>query len=82
MIGENWQLVTDELVEFAKYPVEVQDYMKITDRFRGNYRIYPTFIKENRKMSTCNRLDLQTLGSQPVMLKILPDHWPLIINVT
>ena len=26
-------------------------------------------------MSTCNRLDLQTLGSQPVLLKNLPDHW-------
>ena len=27
-------------------------------------------------MSTCNRLDLQTLGSQPkIMLKNLPDHW-------
>ena len=25
-------------------------------------------------MSTCNRLDLQTLGSQPVMPKILNDH--------
>ena len=26
-------------------------------------------------MSTCNRLNLQTLGSQPVMSKNLPDHW-------
>ena len=26
-------------------------------------------------MSTCNRLDLQTRGSQPVMPKNLPDHW-------
>ena len=27
-------------------------------------------------MSTCNRLDLQTLGSQPVIMpKILPEHW-------
>ena len=26
-------------------------------------------------MSTCNWLDLQTLGSQPVMPKNLPDHW-------
>ena len=26
-------------------------------------------------MSTCNRLDLQTLGSQPVMPQNLPDHW-------
>ena len=27
-------------------------------------------------MSTCNRLDLQTLGSQPVRPKNLPDYWP------
>ena len=27
------------------------------------------------RMSTCNRLNLQTLGSQPVMSKNLPDHW-------
>ena len=27
-------------------------------------------------MSTCNWLDLQTLGSQLVMPKILPDYWP------
>jgi hypothetical protein len=26
-------------------------------------------------MSTCNRLDLQTLGSQPIMPKNLTDHW-------
>ena len=26
-------------------------------------------------MSTCNRLDLQALGSQPVLPKNLPDHW-------
>ena len=26
-------------------------------------------------MSTYNQLDLQTLGSQPVMPKNLPDHW-------
>ena len=26
-------------------------------------------------MSTCNRLDFQTLGSQPVMPKNLPDQW-------
>ena len=25
-------------------------------------------------VSTCNRLDLQTLGSQPVMPKNLPEH--------
>ena len=26
-------------------------------------------------MPTCDRLDLQTLGSQPIMPKNLPDHW-------
>jgi hypothetical protein len=31
-------------------------------------------IKENRRMPTCNRLELQTLGSQPIMPKNLPDH--------
>jgi hypothetical protein len=69
MIGDNRQLVTNE-------PVEVQDCRKITDYFKGLYRrIYPNLIKENRRMSTCSRLDLQTLGSQPIMPKNLPDHW-------
>jgi hypothetical protein len=35
MIGENRQLVTNKPFEFEKLPVEVQDYMKITDHFRG-----------------------------------------------
>ena len=74
MIGENHQLVTDEPVEFQKPPVEVhQDCRKITDHCRGIYRIYyPNSIKGNRRMSTCNRLDLQTLGSQLHMPKNLP----------
>ena len=34
------------------------------------------FLQENRRMSTCNhRLDLQTLGSQPIMPKNLLDYW-------
>jgi hypothetical protein len=69
MIGENRQSDTNE-------PVEVQECRKITDRFRGIYRICFKIIKENRRMSTCNWLDLQTLGSQPIsMPKNLPDHW-------
>ena len=74
MIGENRHLVTNEPVEFEKEPVEVQDCRKITDHFRGIYRIYPNLIKENRRMPTCNQLDLQTLGSPPIMPKNLPDH--------
>ena len=68
MIGENWQLVTNE-------PVEIQDRKEITDHFRGMYRrIYPNLLKENWRMSTCNRLDLQTLRSQLIMPKKLPDQ--------
>jgi hypothetical protein len=26
-------------------------------------------------MSTCNRLDLETLGCRPIILKNLPGHW-------
>ena len=48
---------------------------KITDHFRGIYRVYPNLIKENRRMSTRNRFDLQTLASQLVMPKNLPNHW-------
>ena len=44
------------------------------------HRIYPNLLKENRRMSTCNRLDLQTLGSQPVMPKNLPDHWRQLLS--
>ena len=49
MTRENQQLVTDE-------PVGVQDCRKITNSFRGIYRIYPNLIKENRRMSRCNQL--------------------------
>ena len=76
MIGENRQLLTNEPVEVEKQPVEVQDCRKITDNFKRIYRTYPNLIEEKRRMSTCNRLDLQTLGSQPVMPKNLPDHCP------
>ena len=69
MIGENWQFVTDE-------PVEVADCRNINDQLRGMYRVYPSLIEENRRMSTCNRMDLQTLEPRPViMLKNLPDQW-------
>ena len=34
--------------------------------------MYPNLVKENRRMSTCNWMDLQTLGSQPIMPKISP----------
>ena len=69
MIGENRQLITDELVE-------VQDGRRLTDHFRGIYRINHNLIKGNRKMSTCNRLDLGTLGYWLVRSKNLLRHKP------
>ena len=58
---------------------------KFTDHFRGIYGVCPNLVKENRRMSTRNRLDLQTLGSQPIMPKNLPNHgssscWYLTAN--
>jgi hypothetical protein len=45
-------------------------------KFRGVYRTYPNFYKgKTRKMSTCNRLDLEILGSQPTKPKYLPGHF-------
>ena len=78
MVRENRQLVTDEPVEFEKYPVEVEDCRKITHQFGGIYRINPNLIKENRRISKCNRLDLQTLGSRPIVPKNLPDDCPYL----
>jgi hypothetical protein len=41
MSGKNQWLVTDEQVEFEKQPVEVGDFKRITNHFRGFYgRIY------------------------------------------
>ena len=57
MIGENQQFVTDK-------PVDVQDFRKFTNHFRGTDGICATSIKENWRMWECNRLDLQTLGPQ------------------
>ena len=77
MSGENRQLVADEPVEFEKLPVEVQACRKFTDHFRGIYRIYLQLMKKNRKLSTCNRSDLKTLGSWVLTrhAQILPEHW-------
>jgi hypothetical protein len=33
-------VVTYELVEFEKKPIKVQDFRKITNNFRGIYKIY------------------------------------------
>ena len=50
MNRENQPLVTDEPVEFEKYLVEVQDFRKITDHFRGIQRIHHKLTKKSRSM--------------------------------
>ena len=72
MCEKNRRLVTDELVEFEKWPVEVGDFRRISDHFRGIYKIYLKRIKQNRKMSTCNWLDLESPESSPTMPKNFP----------
>ena len=37
MFGKKRRLVADEPVEFKKQPVEVQEFRKFTDHFRGIY---------------------------------------------
>ena len=51
-------LVTDEMLEFENELVQVQDFKKITDHFRGIFenisRIKNEKSKDAQKMSTCN----------------------------
>ena len=48
---DDWLLVTNEPVEFDEKPVEVLDFMKVTDQFRGIYGIYLESLKENQKIN-------------------------------
>ena len=41
--------------------------------------MYLNLVKENWKMSTCNQLNLQTLGSHPIMPENLPITDPQIL---
>jgi hypothetical protein len=55
-----FSVVTNAPIE----PVEVQDFKKITHHLRGISRMYLlSFMKKNQIITTCNRLDLETLGS-------------------
>ena len=50
MNRENRQVVTDELVEFEKQPVGVQDFGKNYQSFWRNLENIPQTNNENRKM--------------------------------
>ena len=49
----------------GELPIIVDEFIEYT----------PILKKENGKMSTCYWLDLESLGSQPIMPKNLPDHY-------
>lgn len=54
-------LVVGGPVEFEEQPVQVHDFRQTADHFRGIYRMYLRSLKEFVKISTYNRLDLDTL---------------------
>ena len=56
----NWLRLRNNLLKF-----KTAGYYRSLQR---NLQNIPDLIKENRWMSTCNRLALQTLGSQPVIM--------------
>ena len=61
LIGQ-FSVVTNELVELEKYLVDVLDFMENIHHFREIYGIYLKLPKKNQKITTCNWLDLETLG--------------------
>ena len=74
LLEKNQQLITNELAK-------IWDFMIITNHFRGIYRVYLTWIKPDRKMSTSDRLDLESLGSWLTMSKKLPRHGGQAFNL-
>jgi hypothetical protein len=64
MKGENQPLVTDEPVEVEKQPIEVQDFGEEYRSFLRNLWNILQISQGNleHKFTTCNQLDLETLG--------------------
>ena len=71
--GTNLSVSPKNPRNLSKTKLQVQDFRQIDDHFRGIYRIYLKLIKRDWKLRTCNRLDLETLGSRPIVPKISPD---------
>ena len=61
--------------------VKIQDIKKIIDHCRGIYEIlfklmkFYIYIILYGNITTCNLLDLETLGSRPIVPKNLPGRW-------
>ena len=66
LMGENWLLATNKQIEFEKQPIKVKNMGKspiIVEEFINN---------RTQKMSTCNRLDFETLDVNRLCTKISP----------
>ena len=63
---ENQLLDIDELVEFEKYMFKFKTLWIRIVHLKQFYIIFLTLMKNNQKMSMCNRLDLETLRSLPI----------------
>ena len=61
MNGQKRPLGTNEPVGLEEYTVGIQYFEKISDHFKGFYKIYHKLIKENHKITMCNQLDMETL---------------------
>ena len=59
MNKENQLLVKMNRLSLRHNRVKFQGFKKLTDCFRGIYGICLKSIKKNRKITTCNRLDLE-----------------------
>ena len=73
MNGRIQPVVTDEPVEFEKWPVQIQGIGKSTGPFRRTYRILLNSIKENEKMYLIG-VGNTNLGSRLMIPKNLPGH--------
>ena len=52
-----------EATTSSNKPVEVLDFrINTSSRFRGIYKIDLKLIEKNRKITTCNQLDLEARG--------------------
>ena len=56
-----WQYDRGEPAVSYRWTGWVWDFKRITEHFRGIYRIYLKWKQHNWKMSTCNRVDLESL---------------------
>jgi hypothetical protein len=83
MIGENWQLITNEPVDLRNNWLKLKTAEKLLIISEIFIEYTSGLIKENRRMSTCKRLDLQTQGStdyaQNPPRSLVPNHERLMV---